>query len=258
MRSRPGKRLRPAHFSVWTPSGAALPEQQAPALVAPKSPNPRELLRWPESKTDRSAATDTNPPSSSNPPLHGPALLFSVAHSGRPSAAGPPTDKPPYRAALPARNGPPAARAPDAPASTRGDSISWEGRVTPRAVSHSGGKPSHSMRCRDPARRLQTGAAFAANVAGARQKTQTRPGAGTFPSKACNPLWEQPSTFARFVPVRDAGTLRDHPFLWGFLSWALKKSNASVCACLRQSHLREARAASKFDGKTIPQPTSIP
>ena len=36
MRSRPGNRLRPAHFSVWTPSGAAVPEQQAPALVAPK------------------------------------------------------------------------------------------------------------------------------------------------------------------------------------------------------------------------------
>ena len=63
----------------------------------------------------------------------------------------------------------------------------------------------------------------AAEVAGGRQKTQTRPRVGSLPSKRCKSLFEQASPFPRFVPVRASETLRDYGFLWGFLSGALKK-----------------------------------
>jgi len=63
----------------------------------------------------------------------------------------------------------------------------------------------------------------AAEVAGERQKTETRPRVRRFPSTVSNPSFEQPSTFARFVPVRAVGMLRDHASLWALLPGAFKK-----------------------------------
>jgi hypothetical protein len=61
-----------------------------------------------------------------------------------------------------------------------------EGRVSSRPAPHSGGKPPQSLRCGDPARRLLICAVFAAEVAGGRLKTQTRPRVGGFPSNGRN------------------------------------------------------------------------
>jgi len=52
------------------------------------------------------------------------------------------------------------ARAPNARASPRGDSIPLERRLPPSLASHSGGKPPHPTRCRDRERRPRTVAAF--------------------------------------------------------------------------------------------------
>ena len=56
----------------------------------------------------------------------------------------------------------------------------------------------------------------AAEVAGGRPKTQTRPRVGSFASRGCNSLSEQRFTFGRFVPVRAARTLKGNGFFVGF------------------------------------------
>jgi len=56
----------------------------------------------------------------------------------------------------------------------------------------------------------------AAEVAGGRPKTQTRPRVGSFASRGCNSLSEQPFTFGRLVPVRAARTLKGNGFFVGF------------------------------------------
>jgi hypothetical protein len=56
----------------------------------------------------------------------------------------------------------------------------------------------------------------AAEVAGGRPKTQTRPRVGSFASRGCNSLSEQRFTFGRLVPVRAARTLKGNEFFVGF------------------------------------------
>ena len=56
----------------------------------------------------------------------------------------------------------------------------------------------------------------AAEVAGGRPKTQTRPRVGSFASRGCNSLSEQRFTFGRLVPVRAARTLKGNGFFVGF------------------------------------------
>ena len=58
---------------------------------------------------------------------------------------------------------------------------------------------------------------------GGSQKTGTRPRIGGFPSKGCNSLSEQPSSFARFVPVSVAGTLGEKEFWLSLPSPAVKR-----------------------------------
>jgi hypothetical protein len=52
----------------------------------------------------------------------------------------------------------------------------------------------------------------AANVAGGRLRTETRPRVGRFPSKGCNSVFEPPFPFPRFVPVTAAEMLRESGF----------------------------------------------
>ena len=63
----------------------------------------------------------------------------------------------------------------------------------------------------------------AAEVAGGREKAETRPRVGRFPAKGCNSAFEPPSTFPQFVPVGAAGALTEQAFLWGLLLSAAKK-----------------------------------
>ena len=52
----------------------------------------------------------------------------------------------------------------------------------------------------------------AADVAGGRLRTETRPRVGRFPSKGCNSVFEPPFPFPRFVPVTAAEMLRESGF----------------------------------------------
>jgi len=85
-------------------------------------------------------------------------------------------------------------------------------------------------------RRLQTGAAFAAELAGGRQKTGNCPTGGRFASKGYK-VFEQPSPFPTLCAGQSrVGTLRGHSFLRGFLSRALPK-----CAPGRQDQFLYSR-----------------
>ena len=55
------------------------------------------------------------------------------------------------------------------------------------------------------------------------RKPKPAPRVGRFPSNGSNGLFEPPSTWPRFVPVRVAETSRDDGFLCGSLSGALKR-----------------------------------
>jgi len=85
-------------------------------------------------------------------------------------------------------------------------------------------------------RRLQTGAAFAAELVGGRQKTGNCPTGGRFASKGYK-VFEQPSPFPTLCAGQSrVGTLRGHSFLRGFLSRALPK-----CAPGRQDQFLYSR-----------------
>ncbi len=212
-RSNVGPNQGPAHFSFWTTGEGSATTAEAGAPCARRPPNPTELTPWPEPKTDRSAATDTNPPCSSNPPPYGPPLPSAVAHSDLPSAVGTGAAKPPYWAIV----SPPATAllslAPRAhllpPALI---ALPLEGRVPPRPASYSAGQPPHSTRCRDSARRLRHRAAmWYAPACGRFRRATPRPVTYTppLPSRPVphlTPCVAWPNTFTlrwpAFLPAR--------------------------------------------------------
>jgi len=112
---------------LWETAGAD-------TRCARRSPSPRELSRWPDPQTGRSAGTDTDHPCSLSPPAHGSAFLSTVASSDRSFAVAVPADRPPCWATV----------SPHAAAFLQlghrasllqpdGDRIPWEGRFPPRS-----------------------------------------------------------------------------------------------------------------------------
>jgi len=156
-------RLGPGRISLFGPLGrAAVRQQPGPTLVAPEGlqtqqsvlPGRSLKLAGPMERTRILLAARLHRPQPSH--CFHRCVLRSSLRSWCSSKYIHPTGP-----LFPARRGPLPARVPSAPTSTRGDGRRPVGKpASTRRASHSGGKPPHSMRCRDSPRRLRGHEAF--------------------------------------------------------------------------------------------------
>jgi hypothetical protein len=153
------KLTRTAHFSDPL-AGRLCGTARASTRCARRCPNPTDLPPCPDSQTGRPAATDTDPPCSSHPPPPAQRFFPLLRTPILPPLLVLPQIDHPAEPLFPAPSGSPPARAPDAPASTRGAGIPLEDRLPPRPVLGSRIEPSEFLRCRDPERHFRTRAAF--------------------------------------------------------------------------------------------------